>query len=75
MRLTCPGRGGMACNEAGSWCVGCRSAAFLAGCRTTQKVMTGGAMGGVTGFALAGPIGGAAGVAVGAVAAPMMSTD
>ncbi len=32
-------------------------------------------MGGVTGFALAGPIGGAAGVAVGAVAAPMMSTD
>ena len=49
--------------------------AFLAGCTTTQKVMTGGAMGGVTGFALAGPIGGAAGVAVGAVAAPMMSTD
>jgi hypothetical protein len=27
--------------------------AFLAGCTTTQKVMTGGAMGGVTGFALA----------------------
>ena len=49
--------------------------AFLAGCTTTQKVMTGGAMGGVTGFALPGPIGGAAGVAVGAVAAPMMSTD
>ncbi len=49
--------------------------AGIAGCTTTQKVMTGGAMGGVTGFALAGPIGGAAGLAVGAVAAPMMSTD
>jgi hypothetical protein len=40
------------------------------GCTTTQKVVSGAAVGGGTGLLLAGPVGAAAGAAIGAVAAP-----
>jgi hypothetical protein len=49
-------------------------AAFAAGamgCTTSQKVLSGAAVGGVTGFALAGPIGAGLGAAGGAVAVPL----
>lgn len=48
-------------------------ASGVAGCTTTQKSISGGAVGGVTGLALAGPIGAVAGATAGAVTAPMMS--
>jgi osmotically inducible lipoprotein OsmB len=43
------------------------------GCTTTQKVVSGAAVGGGTGLLLAGPVGAAAGAAIGAVAAPVGS--
>jgi hypothetical protein len=45
-------------------------AVCLLGCTTTQKVVSGAAVGGGTGLLLAGPVGGLAGAAIGAVAAP-----
>ncbi len=45
------------------------------GCTTTQRVMSGAAVGGVTGFALAGPIGAGIGAAGGAVAMPLAMSD
>ena len=48
-------------------------ASGVVGCTTTQKAVSGGAVGGVTGLALAGPIGAVAGATAGAVSAPMMS--
>ena len=45
----------------------------VAGCTTTQKVVSGAAVGGGTGLLLGGPIGAAAGAAIGAVAAPVGS--
>jgi osmotically inducible lipoprotein OsmB len=45
----------------------------LAGCTTTQEAVTGGAAGGVAGFALAGPIGAGVGGAGGAIMTPMMT--
>jgi len=61
--------------ERGRGIVVTRVPAFLAlaammGCTTTQKVVSGAAVGGGTGLMLAGPIGAAAGAAIGAVAAP-----
>jgi hypothetical protein len=49
-------------------------AAGLVGCTTTQKVVSGAAVGGGTGLLLGGPIGAAAGAAIGAVAAPVGSS-
>jgi hypothetical protein len=46
-------------------------AAGAMGCTTTQKVLSGASVGGVTGFALAGPIGAGIGAAGGAVAVPL----
>jgi osmotically inducible lipoprotein OsmB len=46
------------------------AAACLFGCTTTQKVVSGAAVGGGTGLLLGGPVGAAAGAAIGAVAAP-----
>ena len=46
------------------------AAACLLGCTTTQKVVSGAAVGGGTGLLLGGPVGAAAGAAIGAVAAP-----
>jgi osmotically inducible lipoprotein OsmB len=43
----------------------------LAGCTTTQEAIGGGAVGGVAGLAVAGPIGAVAGATAGAVATPM----
>jgi hypothetical protein len=45
----------------------------LAGCTTMQEAVTGGAAGGVAGFALAGPIGAGVGGAGGAIMTPMMA--
>jgi hypothetical protein len=45
----------------------------VSGCTTTQKVVSGAAVGGGTGLLLAGPIGGVAGAAIGGVAAPVGS--
>jgi len=45
-------------------------AAVMMGCTTTQKVVSGAAVGGGTGLLLGGLIGAAAGAAIGAVAAP-----
>ncbi len=50
-------------------------AAGLVGCTTTQKVMSGAAVGGGAGFLLGGPIGAAAGAAVGAVAVPVATSN
>ena len=53
-------------------------AAGALGCTTTQRVMSGAAMGGVGGFALAGPVGAAVGgVAGGAAGAavPLITAD
>ncbi len=47
--------------------------AGVSGCTTTQKVISGAAVGGGTGLLLAGPIGGVAGAAIGGVAAPVGS--
>ena len=47
--------------------------ACLMGCTTTQKVVSGAAVGGGTGLLLAGPVDAAAGAAIGAVAAPVGS--
>ena len=43
----------------------------LTGCTTMQEAVTGGAAGGVAGFALAGPIGAGVGGAGGAIMTPM----
>ena len=43
----------------------------LGGCTTTQESIGGGAVGGVAGLAVAGPIGAVAGATAGAVATPM----
>ena len=43
------------------------------GCTTTQKVVSGVAMGGATGLLVAGPIGAAAGAAIGGVTVPVAS--
>jgi osmotically inducible lipoprotein OsmB len=48
-------------------------AAAMLGCTTTQKVVSGAAVGGGTGLLLGGPVGAAAGAAIGAVAAPVGS--
>jgi len=48
-------------------------AAGLMACTTTQKVVSGAAVGGGTGLLLGGPVGGVAGAAIGAVAAPVGS--
>jgi hypothetical protein len=45
----------------------------LAACTTMQEAVTGGAAGGVAGFALAGPIGAGVGGAGGAIMTPMMA--
>jgi osmotically inducible lipoprotein OsmB len=45
----------------------------IAGCTTMQEAVTGGAAGGVAGFALAGPIGAGVGGAGGAIMTPMMA--
>jgi len=45
------------------------------GCTTTQKVLSGATVGGVTGFALAGPIGAGIGAAGGAVAVPLAMSN
>jgi hypothetical protein len=45
------------------------------GCTTSQKVLSGATVGGVTGFALAGPIGAGIGAAGGAVVVPLAMTD
>jgi hypothetical protein len=45
----------------------------LDGCTTMQEAVTGGAAGGVAGFALAGPIGAGVGGAGGAIMTPMMT--
>ena len=50
-------------------------AAGVMGCTTSQKVISGAAVGGATGFALGGPIGAGIGVAGGAVALPLAMTD
>jgi len=50
-------------------------AAGAAGCTTTQKVLSGATVGGVTGFAMAGPIGAGIGAAGGAVAVPLAMSD
>ncbi|MBC8013984.1 MAG: hypothetical protein H7X74_07900 [Methyloceanibacter sp.] len=44
-------------------------------CTMTQKVASGAAVGGVTGFALSGPIGAGIGAAGGAVAVPLAMSD
>jgi hypothetical protein len=44
----------------------------LSGCTFMQKAVVGGAVGGVAGFALAGPIGAGVGAAGGAIATPMV---
>jgi hypothetical protein len=49
------------------------SVVALAGCTTMQEAVTGGAAGGVAGFALAGPIGAGVGGAGGAIMTPMMT--
>lgn len=46
--------------------------AGVVGCTTSQKAVSGGAVGGVAGLAIAGPIGAVAGATAGAVTAPMM---
>ena len=46
---------------------------LLTGCTTMQEAVTGGAAGGVAGFALAGPIGAGVGGAGGAIMTPMMA--
>jgi osmotically inducible lipoprotein OsmB len=43
----------------------------LGGCTTTQEAVSGGAVGGVAGLAVAGPIGAVAGATAGAVMTPM----
>jgi hypothetical protein len=45
----------------------------LGGYTTMQEAVTGGAAGGVAGFALAGPIGAGVGAAGGAIATPMVA--
>jgi osmotically inducible lipoprotein OsmB len=50
-------------------------AAVAMGCTTTQKAVGGGAVGGVAGLAVAGPIGAVAGATAGAVTAPMINSD
>jgi osmotically inducible lipoprotein OsmB len=45
----------------------------LSGCTTMQEAVSGGAAGGVAGFALAGPIGAGVGGAGGAIMTPMMA--
>ena len=45
----------------------------LAGCTTMHEAVSGGAAGGVAGFALAGPIGAGVGGAGGAIMTPMMA--
>jgi osmotically inducible lipoprotein OsmB len=49
--------------------------AVVMGCTTTQKAVSGGALGGVAGLAVAGPIGAVAGATAGAVTAPMIRSD
>ena len=45
------------------------------GCTMTQKVASGAAVGGVTGFAVAGPIGAGVGAVGGAIAVPVAMSD
>jgi hypothetical protein len=45
------------------------------GCTTTQRAVSGAAVGGVAGFAVAGPIGGAVGAGAGAVTAPLVAAN
>jgi hypothetical protein len=52
--------------------VGVLTAGVL-GCTTTQKVVSGVAVGGATGLLVGGPIGAAAGAAIGGVAVPVGS--
>ncbi len=52
-----------------------RPAAGAMGCTTTQKAISGGAVGGVAGLVVAGPIGAAAGATAGAVTAPMVGSE
>jgi hypothetical protein len=47
--------------------------AGVSGCTTTQKVVSGAAIGGGTGLLLGGPVGGLAGAAIGGVAVPVGS--
>jgi hypothetical protein len=47
--------------------------AGVTGCTTTQKVVSGAAIGGGTGLLVAGPVGGLAGAAIGGVAVPVGS--
>jgi hypothetical protein len=47
--------------------------AGISGCTTTQKVVSGAAIGGGTGLLLGGPVGGLAGAAIGGVAVPVGS--
>lgn len=44
------------------------------GCTTTQRAVGGATVGGVAGFAVAGPIGGVVGAGAGAVTAPLVYT-
>jgi hypothetical protein len=48
-------------------------AVAAAACTWTQKAVSGGAVGGVAGFAIAGPIGAGVGVATGAIATPIVA--
>ena len=50
-------------------------AAALLGCTTTQKVLTGAAVGGGAGFLLGGPIGAAVGAGAGAMAVPVATSN
>jgi hypothetical protein len=45
------------------------------GCTTTQKAVSGATVGGVAGFAVAGPIGGAVGAGAGAITAPLVASN
>lgn len=49
--------------------------AAVLGCTTTQRAVSGAAVGGVAGLAVAGPIGGAVGAGAGAVAAPLVASN
>jgi len=48
-------------------------AAAVAGCTWTQKAVSGGAVGGVAGFAIAGPVGAGVGATTGAIMTPLAS--
>jgi hypothetical protein len=50
-------------------------AASAVGCTTTQKAVGGATVGGVAGFAVAGPIGGAVGDGARATTAPLVSAN